>query len=505
MKNLKYDENITIPEELSECVERGVNDAKRPNYYCRNKSRIIVSLILVCVISLGFNPNARAYTANLPIVKDVMKWFKSDENINKVKENKFKVYDLVTEKDGYKLYMKDIYFDEERFSMKIAVEDENGAAFNIKEWNMTSNHIGEDYIRFNGESIKNVDPWYDVWNFSYLGSLFDKNNYNYGKVDIKLKMTVSDGNKTIHFNEVEINEENVIEAKPKVFIINKEYVFDGAKILIEHLKIYPNRMEVKVSSRNSDIDSKVTYMKMKLTDKNGKVYEKSSASLYRRICREFVFNDSIYFDNDNSIEKIGIELGVGKVQTMKIIEKANLTPGDNDEFSYNNVKFKAYVDENDTDYTYLDVKINDSQDLYSSYYIRKWTGAWEEMSYCDPNESTSIRITKNEIEKELGKDLEEILKLDDDEFYNYAVKYNKYIDSRKERNEKTINNKINIDLTKESMKMYIEERALTLGEGLSIGDVLKFGCQNNSTSKNLEFGIIDGSKIKTEHIELELD
>ena len=69
----------------------------------------------------------------------------------------FKVYDFVTEKDGYNLYMKDIYFDQGRFSMKIAVEDENGNPFYIQEGDIVGNYnISTRFGAVNGENIKNV-------------------------------------------------------------------------------------------------------------------------------------------------------------------------------------------------------------------------------------------------------------------------------------------------------------------------------------------------------------
>jgi len=507
VKEFKYDDNISIPKELSEYVQRGVNDAKRPNGYSRNKPKIIISLMLLCIITVVFNPQTRAFTVELPIVEDVMKWFKLDGNIKQIKANKLNVYDLVTEKDGYKLYMKDIYFDEEKIFMKIAVEDESGQAFDIQGWEITSNHSGSETRKIKGVTVKNVDPWYNIWVYSYLKSMFDEHNYYYGKAQIKFNINVSDGNKIICFNEVEINEEKVSEARTKVYKLNKEYELDGIKIFIEYLKVYPNRMEVRLRHKTDDIDSKLTYVKMKLTDKNGKVYEKSRSGYYSRRSKEFQFNESIYFDEDNSIKKIDIEFGHGKVESMNIMEMKYLNHEEAQEFNYNNSVFKAYIekDKNNREYTYLNTKINEIEQIFSMYYIRKWTGAWERMWRYNPTQETTIRITKNEIDMELGMDLEDILKLNDDEFYNYAVKYSQYIDSRQDKNEKTVNSKIDIDLIKKSMKGYIEEGEIYTGGSISIGDIETFRSEKDINNEDCEFGILDESKIKTEHIEIELD
>ncbi|WBW96964.1 hypothetical protein [Oceanirhabdus sp. W0125-5] len=525
MEKFNHDDDIKIPDEFDNRINMSLKRAESGSYYYRNKIKITTSLVLVFVLFLGMNPNVRAYTSELPIVKGVMEWFKSDKKIQQLKANNFKIYDLATEKDGYRLYMKDIYIDEEEFSMKIAVEDEKGNVFDIQEGDISGNYLASRFGSVNGENIKNIDPWYDVRGFCDLSNAFNKNNFYYGKIDLKLKATVSDGNKIIEFDEVNIKDEDISYVKSKKIQFNKEYVFDGVKVLVENLKIFPNRMEVRVSSIDSDIDSKVMFTKVKLLDKNGKIYEGKGKALYwDGNYREFFnFDDSIYFQKDNSIEKIEIDLGYGKVESMKIVPREKMDYGKIEEFNYDNKSFKAYrekdkelnesiisyyngfyklgISEQDVEFTYLKIKDDDVNENESKYYIKKWTGIWERMYNNIDEEIKTVRITKNEIERQLGMQLEEILKLNDDEFNDYAIKFNKYLNSRLERKD----GKINFDEIKETMKRYIDYGQIILGKSSGMKEPLTFRKETVKTKKEWEFGILDLLKIKTEHIVIELD
>ncbi|MCM1991535.1 hypothetical protein [Oceanirhabdus seepicola] len=374
MEKFERDDEIIIPDEFDSRIDMSLKKAKRGSYYYRNKSKIGTSLVLAFVLFLGMNPDVRAYT------KNVMEWFKSDKSIMELKENKFKIYDLVTEKDGYKVYMKDMYFDEETFSMKIAVEDENGNAF-----------------------------------------------------------------------------------------------------------------------------------------------ESDSEVFWGENSREFYFNDSIYFDKDTKIEKIEMDLGHGEVESMKIVSREKLDYGQVGEFKYNDKSFMTYREkdkelsecwssnqsgfikkgfyEKDVEYTYLKLNDDDANQKPSKYYIKKWTGIWEPMYNNIDEEVKTVRITKNEIDRQLGMELEDILKLNDEEFNDYGIKFNKYINYRLERND----SETNIDETRKTMERYIDCGQLFLGKSVSMKDLLTFRKETVSTKKDWEFGILDGSKIKTEHIELELD
>ncbi len=515
----KFDncDKIRIPKEFDNRIDASLKKAKPGSYYYRNRMKITTSLVLVLVMFIGMNPDVRAYT------KNVMEWFKSDKSITKLKENNFKVYDLVTEKDGYKLYMKDMYFDEETFSMKIAVEDENGNAFDIQEGDISGNYLSTRFGAVNGENIKNVDPWYDVEGYCHLRNAFDKDNFYYGKAELKFITTVSDGNKTIEFDKVAIKDENISRVKSKDIELDKEYAFNGVKILVHDLKIYPNRMKVWITSKDSDIDSKLMFMKVKLLDDNGKSYESDREFLWGENSREIYFNDSIYFDKDIKIEKIEIDLGHGEVKSIKIVPREKMDYGKSEEFKYNDRLFKTYREkdkelfdcwtynqsgfikngfyEKDLEYTYLKLKYDDVNEKPSKYYIKKWTGVWEPMYNNIDEEVKTVRITKNEIERQIGMELEEILKLNDDEFKDYGIKFNQYINSRLERND----SEINIDETRKSMKRYIDCGQLLLGKSSDSKDPLTFRKETVSTKKEWEFGILDGTKIKTEHIEIDLD
>lgn len=427
MKEFKYDENISIPEELPECVRRGVNDAKRANYCFRNKSKIIVSLLLICCITVGVNPDARAFTAGLPIVKDIMMWFKSDPDIENFKKHNGKVFRAETKKNGYTLLIEDVYLTEDAISLRFAVEDNNGEPLLDYDWTINSN-IGFRFERDSNFIDKNKSyPWNHVNSRGIRGNdvyyhecMSREFSYHINfKDNLSLKFRIQKENETIDFDEVllETAEENIYDIKE--IDINKEIEFNGDILRIYNLKVDPIGMILNYSYKVKDKDSlpdcgnKIEIVA--LIDEMGNKYEMSTwiaftESVPGQYRKPTYFNKSMYSKEDINIEKIILRTTeMPKIKSLKNDNKLN-----DDE------KVEVVLDENK--YILQESDSTIKMDIYSEsmrkeLFIKGKDGNWLYMRSNEEDEENNFsEIILGEVEMMFNMSIDEILSLEGEEF-----------------------------------------------------------------------------------------
>lgn len=424
-------EEIDIPDELDVRINLRISRLKKSKPIGKNITIVIFSLIMISAVAIRFNPDINAYASKMPVISEIMSWFRSDKSAQYAKEKGYNTYDLNVEKDGYKLYIKDLYLDKRNVDMKFAVEDKDGKYLNNIQWKVTYPQFifGVDQ----GDDSHKVDPWQES------SITFPNINDFENMKTVKMKITIKKENKKlVSFDNIEVNLKENPMLQVKKYAQDCKENFDIGEIEIEELQVLPGKMYLKYKTISKDGFTRPWIRDPKLVDDKGNIYNSTSHSLIVNSQtgeEEEEFEPSFYFDTPP--KKLKLVFADMRALIMKDKFTIDVSKKVSKEIHDQGTDFTIYKVERDKEYFKVYVKSNFRlrNNEFPRLSIKRGEDYWEEGASGEDT-TRNYTFTKGEAEKVLEKSIENVLKLQGEEFKEAISGFKKYFEETTENTDK---------------------------------------------------------------------
>ncbi len=434
-ENFFIDEQIPIPKAFDNRVKTKISCLKRTNKALKTITISLASLLLILSITLGLgNEMVYAYTKSIPVVGDVLSWFRSEKEIIHIKEKGYPLYDYTGTHNGYKLYVKDLYLDNRSISMKLAVEDSNGDYLEGFEHQV----ILQDRASFYKGYESQMDPWHNTnIHYDFLGENRLTKDFNFSiRILGKEGKLLSDYNIKIPTDRIKVYEPKIIKQE-----LTRELRF--CTISINQVEINPTSMYVRYDIYGLKEGYTTPSGNFTLVDKYGKIIDNGmnqfTNSENGRTSYQIMFKDtSIYFENPDELY-----LQMKFTSENGIEEKVTVKQGDDLSIPIHNGKYIIKKVEKEKDFK-LAITVEgsfetNSLNLGPKLAFKNNSGIWDkgEIIYNDNTEFANpdlsidcVTLTEAEVEYILGDSIRNIIKSNQEEFQEKTLKLYNYIADR---------------------------------------------------------------------------
>ncbi|MTI67168.1 MAG: DUF4179 domain-containing protein [Firmicutes bacterium] len=303
-------DDIEVPKELDDKIKKRIDKTpiKKDKILNKRISKVLaVAIIFMFLFTIGvkYIKGFSAYASNIPIIKIAVEWIKGDSGTEYAKQNGYKeIKGTVINKDGYRLTINNIMFDEDRLVLSVIADGEKVKKLKSEKSNLTidikfndfkekggflQTNISKEKIKIRAEKI-----FKDKEVITFL-----KKNPKYITLNAKLMIRNDKESKVIkEFNDIKIpfKEENVLLSKKH--FLNKEITSPHGVINFKKLTISPTRMKLDVKFDMDEGYLFTDFENLYLLDSKGNAYKPEGlvSTNPNENSRSFYFVPSIYFE-----------------------------------------------------------------------------------------------------------------------------------------------------------------------------------------------------------------
>lgn len=249
-----YDNHLKIEEELlktysgKEDFRSNKDTIMRSLKPKRKLKTLLVAALIITTITITF-------AEEIPLVGDLLRYFSRDAGAEAAVENDYPIQDLVYEKHGYILYVKDLYFDPYIGQYKIAVEKDG------------------EYLRGFSYSVTQ-GPWERNWQEGRKGNTpwIELTFVTKDVEDLEMSIGIRIDQEEIIFDPIKISNDTIEKYKTIVVECNQTIETEYGELTIDNIEIYPTAMYLNTSY--DFVDSIVNFQltDLKLIDDLGNEY-----------------------------------------------------------------------------------------------------------------------------------------------------------------------------------------------------------------------------------------
>jgi len=397
----------------------------------RNIKMLLVAVLLFLTITFTFAEELFVLAEEIPLVGDLLRYFTQDDGAESARENNYPIQDFIFEKEGYKLYVKDFYFDPNSGQFKIALE-KDGEYIKGFSYGLSIDN-SEMYWR---DERNETTPWSDV----RLGRT--------GEKDRNISIGVRINDEEIIFDELIISYDLVKQYTSKVIECNETIETKYGNLTIENIEIYPTAMYINTSYEFDDSVIMFHLMDLKIIDNLGREYVEDTVSehLNPEGKQRFRMLGTCY--NDETVNSL--EVVLSSVKIKYIDELANLPEEELEGFQFETTDWSEtnlYLIK-DVQRTSEDVMFNlevlESGEMIYPIHLAMYSN--DEWIFMDKLDEVNESIPKSEqgdviplylLSEWLDMDIDEIIKIDGkykvieqsskfNEYYMYSARQTKY-------------------------------------------------------------------------------
>ncbi|WP_105617076.1 DUF4179 domain-containing protein [Vallitalea okinawensis] len=295
MKKNHYqiDEELDIPEILSDRIKSRIDhiDYQPRKNHGRTVMLSCVSILLflsVCVGAMMVSPDFKAYAMEIPLVEHLMGWFSDDDNFEYAKEHGYPVDNIQeNNEEGYSLYIKDIYMDQARVSMKIGMIGPDQQMINLNDYHVQV-RLGPSNITLQ-RGVTTEDPWFYFDVDDYMIQYTEKDVVN---IDYQVTIKKQDFAYTSQIYSYDIS-----FSEPIYYAINHQEKMEGADLDIYALTAYPSYLEMQYTVTAHEGYAKPDIRGWEIVDNSSSYYTHYDGATFNGITKSLI-EPSFYYDDD---------------------------------------------------------------------------------------------------------------------------------------------------------------------------------------------------------------
>ncbi|WLR56446.1 DUF4179 domain-containing protein [Mesobacillus subterraneus] len=302
-------ENIEVPElQLDQAIAAGISKGKgkrkRNLLYMRTFASAAI-LIFAFTAMLRTSETFATYVTAIPGMERIVELVRYDKGLTSAIENDFaQKIGVSDEHDGIKITLDSVIVDEQMMVLFYKVDSSGGhkeiSVENMRLTDSAGNNIEETVFSFGGwvDDAENneqlLQATYEFYQNNLSESLQLSIELAEGRTEDGQSIAKLDDTWVIPFSI----DKDAFKDKKEVFVLNETVEFEGQKITVEEVSIYPTRIGVTVHFNEQNTKQVFGFEDLRLVDETGEEWaaiNNGTTSIHSEENRKEFYLQSNYF------------------------------------------------------------------------------------------------------------------------------------------------------------------------------------------------------------------
>ena len=306
-----YD-NISIPENLSNIVDKNIEKAHRARkYFFIKPLTLVAASILLFVFSVNTIPAFASLVNNVPVLSNIVEFVQFDKGLKSAAEKGYiQKINKSTQDQGIKFTIKEIIFDKKRLIVyyridsDLKIKDINLDRIKLKVENGNQLECFSDMNITNDTEFMNIKYKEDIIDFNMPD---DKDFPENIIIDLESFKVVGENDENPSTIEGDWHlpiklDSNMLNMEPRVLKYDKTAQIGPMKFSIKSISIYPCSVHVNIEMDKNNPYKFCGFINPRLVDKNGNEYTSRMSTINSD------FNRVLYFESNYFIDSKSLKL-----------------------------------------------------------------------------------------------------------------------------------------------------------------------------------------------------